>query len=495
MARLERYGVLVPLVLALLALALRLWQLERESIWLDEAYTAYHSTLPAWDHWVNGVVNKPPLFYHLTALFWSPGDGAFALRLPAALFGALSVFLSWYLGRALDGPRGGWLMAGLMLISSLNVQYSQEARHYTMLTVGWVLVVWALVMLLAQARLERPAGRGLIVLGAGVLIMLHSHPIAGHYLVAAAVSYVAALAMAGRLARPWLLPPLLVCLLAGLTVVPWLFALSHLAEAGGLHFDWLEQPNTDKATSLFFKQFSGGKLVWLLSYAGLLLYARRRRPPEGVLLLGLLTLPPLFLWLTGLVKPVYMLRTLVPGHVVAMAGLALLPGTLRQRKAALAVAVLAVLALSISTYSYFGKLSKEDWRGLTQYWRDHAAPGDMMLLCRPHWYYPVWFYLGDGMPPVYALRKSADGQARVLDTRAAVASRCLGKDCEALLLPRLPLRPATIWVVDGGSKSACQVEASGELVSALAGADYRPGVAWVGLNARMAPYARHDAGP
>ncbi|WP_165873576.1 hypothetical protein, partial [Parasulfuritortus cantonensis] len=176
----------------------------------------------------------------------------------------------------------------------------------------------------------------------------------------------------------------------------------------------------------------------------------------------------------------FLLRTLLPGHVLAVAGLALLPGCLHRPGVARLAVLVSVLTFLASTQHYFKHEHKEDWRSLAQYWRANARPDDVMLLGRWESYYPLWFYLGDRLPRVYALWPEADGRTRVLDSTAAETAHCRGVTYAAFLLPALPAPGRTIWVVWGAGRSACALGQAGPVLSALTGVAYRPAPLWRG---------------
>ncbi len=75
---------------------------------------------------VNGVtyVDKPPLFFWLIALssFLWQGFTSFSARFPSALFGTLTVLLTFFLGKKLHGSRTGFLSA-LILATSFEFAY------------------------------------------------------------------------------------------------------------------------------------------------------------------------------------------------------------------------------------------------------------------------------------------------------------------------------------------------------------------------------------
>ncbi len=75
---------------------------------------------------VNGktYVDKPPLFFWLIALssFLWQGFTSFSARFPSGLFGALTVLLTFFLGKKLYGSRTGFLSA-LILVTSFEFAY------------------------------------------------------------------------------------------------------------------------------------------------------------------------------------------------------------------------------------------------------------------------------------------------------------------------------------------------------------------------------------
>jgi hypothetical protein len=141
-----RTRILVNVLLA--ALVLRLLNLSEHSLWLDEGVTWWNATRASWRDTIYAEVNHPPGWWILTRAWITafPG-GETALRMPAALLGALSVPLAWLLARRLADPtrvplRGGitgsdpsiplWV-AGLAAANPFWIQYAQEARMYAAL--------------------------------------------------------------------------------------------------------------------------------------------------------------------------------------------------------------------------------------------------------------------------------------------------------------------------------------------------------------------------
>ena len=69
------------------------------------------------------------------------GLGEFALRLPAALFGVLSVAVTFALARALFDRRIAWVAAIFIALSAWEIELSRYARFYTAFQVTYVLAL------------------------------------------------------------------------------------------------------------------------------------------------------------------------------------------------------------------------------------------------------------------------------------------------------------------------------------------------------------------
>lgn len=120
--------------LLLLALFLRLFRLDFQSLWSDEGYSRSISLLPLSEIlrklWIEDA--HPPLYYFLLHWWSRWGDSAFHLRLPSALFGGLAVMMFSLLWRRLYGKRCSGLGAAIFAFSALNVYMVQEIRMYSL---------------------------------------------------------------------------------------------------------------------------------------------------------------------------------------------------------------------------------------------------------------------------------------------------------------------------------------------------------------------------
>ncbi|MFB1048256.1 glycosyltransferase family 39 protein [Streptomyces chrestomyceticus] len=173
----------VPVLPALLALALGLWGIRREdSLWRDEAVTwqvGQRSVAEIWD--LLGQVDVVHGLYYVLmhGVFELFGVGPVVLRLPSVLAVAAAAAATAAAGRRLAGPWAG-LAAGLVLALIPNIQhYAQEGRAYALVTAGVAVATWLLVSaadasgngaaVVRRRRWPRWAGYGAVMLTTALL--------------------------------------------------------------------------------------------------------------------------------------------------------------------------------------------------------------------------------------------------------------------------------------------------------------------------------------
>jgi uncharacterized membrane protein len=179
--RMRRYRIwLISLIL--IALALRLALLDKQSLWYDEGVTwlLSQTQLPDLIEWTAADIQPP--FYYL--LIWGTdiifGDSEWALRFPSTIFNILTIPLISVLAYRLFRPfralppfapnrrkAAPIIAAALLALSPVMVYYSQEARMYTLLIFEASLASYLLLRILdtpRPARRWRPAAPALCYL-------------------------------------------------------------------------------------------------------------------------------------------------------------------------------------------------------------------------------------------------------------------------------------------------------------------------------------------
>lgn len=132
-----KYFVLILLCGTLL----RLYHLDSEPLWMDEGYTLQTIT---WEingtadastvlHRITTKESAPPLYY-MMLYYWTrfTNTSAYNLRLPSVLFGILSLFIIYLIGKKIYSCQTGLIAMFLMAFSMSNIMFSQEARQYAL---------------------------------------------------------------------------------------------------------------------------------------------------------------------------------------------------------------------------------------------------------------------------------------------------------------------------------------------------------------------------
>src|ERR1044071_10196409 len=107
------------LVIIALGAALRVYKLDGESLWLDEAYSIkFSQEAPAGIIEATAKDVHPPLYY-FALHYWMMafGDSDTAVRLLSALFGILAIFVIYRLASRMFDRATGLLAAGLVALS------------------------------------------------------------------------------------------------------------------------------------------------------------------------------------------------------------------------------------------------------------------------------------------------------------------------------------------------------------------------------------------
>jgi 4-amino-4-deoxy-L-arabinose transferase-like glycosyltransferase len=133
-------------LIVLLGGAVRLFELDRQTIAFDEIYVPgidlprefMPEGVPRFTLWqvVKGCIGweEHPPFYYVMMLAWTKlfGTGLFAMRLPSVLFGVGGIVLVYLLGRREWGQMTGLVAAGMLALNGHQVFWSQQAKGCTL---------------------------------------------------------------------------------------------------------------------------------------------------------------------------------------------------------------------------------------------------------------------------------------------------------------------------------------------------------------------------
>jgi hypothetical protein len=431
------------ILLMVVGALLRFWQLGSASLWLDEAASVKFAGLPWSVLWLSGYDNAPPLYYSVLKLALWFGDSEAMIRVPSVLFGVLTIPVVYWAGRVLAGPRAGLVAALYLTLSVAHVEYSQEARGYSLLVFALCIALVGLLLLFVRSRaaqgaaVDRPGRHvqiaGLALYGLGVLVALYTNNIAVFFVFVAQLVFLYHWITQAHRDRALALRWLLVNALVFLLWLPWLhIVLTQLIGNGSMA--WLVQPSVMGAARIWshvigFNYVSPSPLGFNLALCLLCLYgALRLRPQPSVawLLLAVAMLAPLLIWLVGFVHPLYMERTIIWALLGSVLLVAAGVDAMQGWKAPVSVVALIVLsAWSVLGYHATGAAENTDWRTGYAAWERGLDPdmsAQAAIFSSPPPVLPMLYYARHRatLPPLLAWGAGAhgDGTALILDCSA-----------------------------------------------------------------------------
>jgi uncharacterized membrane protein len=227
------------LVILLSGAALRLYGLDRTSLWNDEVVSWFAAHQP-FRSMIQATANDSALPLYNIILYATIrlcGDSEIALRLPSVIFAIANIYLLYRLGTILWDRLTGVFAAALLAFSGFHLWYSQEARMYTLLA----LAATAFALTTVQF-LSRPHWLRAVLCTAAGMALLYSH-VYGIFAwagisAAAAAALLAGAAWVAADGKTWLVANGL----AGLSFLPWVPTFLGQAHRTIDYFYWVPFP-------------------------------------------------------------------------------------------------------------------------------------------------------------------------------------------------------------------------------------------------------------
>ncbi|HFD40415.1 MAG TPA: phospholipid carrier-dependent glycosyltransferase, partial [Anaerolineae bacterium] len=459
-------AIVLLALITLLALGLRLYRLDAQSLWYDEAFSAYLAAMSPAEITARTAADiQPPLYYYLLHgwIGWM-GDDEIGLRSLSLLFGLLTVPLIYAVAVELFRSRLAGLLAALLLaVSPLHIWYGQEARMYTLLTFLGLLSGY-LLLLLTGRELSRGKQAALwLAYALTGIAAIYTHYFA-FFLLAFQGVYLL-LAWWGRGFRPRSF--LLGGAAAGLTILlaylPWLpYVLNRYRQDVSYWPGRLKLGEILVDIALFF---TGGEsvseqagvplalgyvLIFLLCLAALVQFTihnsqftRRNSQfpipnsqftnlPIPFLLLYLL-LPPTLILALSYFTPKFNARYVMIAHpallLILAGGMAALwqrrPGSLGNVLRGALSSLMLLFLLGVSAYATRNAytdpaFARADFRGAVRYLRKHIGPNETVILVSGHMFPAFDYYAPD-------LERHLLPESQTLDTTQTLDYSIAGK--------------------------------------------------------------------
>jgi mannosyltransferase len=439
--RISRLLLVALLVIIALGAALRVYKLGSESLWLDEAYSIKFShEAPA------GIINEtahdvhPPLYYfalHYWMLLFN--DSERAVRLLSALFGILALFVIYLLASRMFDRATALVATCVLALSRFHLEFSQEARMYSLLCLLSLLSIYYFLKLFEGKR-SGYALAGYILTSA---LMMYTH-VYSFFIIAAENLYWLTLFFVSRdvFKRVWKHWVVAQIVLAAL-FVPWLSVQLQQFSRVQQGF-WIPQLPPRLLLSTLVMHSGSKQLAWILSplvalslFAGWRGLKEERLTESNVpdsdrgLLRGRLKLYLLLLWLlcpivlpyivsqfsSPIFLPKYTIAALPAFAILAARGLL----SLRFHQLRM-ILVLLFISFSLATLrDYFGSPKKDLWREAVASVSGLTRPNDLVLFNDESGRVPFDYYyrrndLIQKPFPAYNSQTNADNLAEQLKT-------------------------------------------------------------------------------
>ena len=156
--RLSWFLVIVPVLL--LALGIRLHEMNGRSLWFDEAIEYNVAARPLAEIIAadRSSTHDPPLYSLALGVWLQTGRTDLQVRFLSVCASVLAVAITFVLGRRIYSTRAGWFSALLLAVAPRAVYYGFELNQY-----AFVLLLSALNLLVVERYLQRPTLRHLLV--------------------------------------------------------------------------------------------------------------------------------------------------------------------------------------------------------------------------------------------------------------------------------------------------------------------------------------------
>ncbi|MGD1992967.1 MAG: glycosyltransferase family 39 protein [Anaerolineae bacterium] len=400
------------LAFCFLAFATRLFRLDAQPIWWDEAISIHLADLSLAEIVDNRAGNLHPPLYFFLLKGWVAlaGDSAFSVRFLSTWSSVLPVPALYAFGRRWLGHRVGWIAAVFSVLSPLYLAYAQEARVYALLPLIYLALLGAACRVGCVSSSFR--WRDVLFLAATEALAL-----ALHYTSLFAVAFVLlALVIQLRRRRTALIRLAVAQLLVALLLLPWLVAVLTHADALGARLEmsnWQDEPVTlaHFVRLIWVFQLTGqtgliaelSAIVVTTLLAGILVLALAllmsrsdgRRTTTALLLAWLLPLALAFLvwWLRPRSHPRYVVAfTSAFLLLVAYAIDRLLQWSRIGRAVAVGLTVTLIVPFGHGLYVHHTpRFAKDDTRGVAAAIAARAEPGDLILVPPEDWSVPYYY--------------------------------------------------------------------------------------------------------
>ncbi len=364
-----------------MALALRLYCLGDESLWLDENHTA-HLLRQGWSG-ITSDATQGPLFLLLEKLFTTlAGINEVGMRVLSVACGVASIAMLYRLAVLLFSPTAALWATWLATVNPVLIHISQDARPYALMI---VLTITSIYYAIHLARENSAWPKAAFILSTTGILYTHAY---GVFILPLIIVIWWIESSVNNISwRTYILP-------SAITIALFTPQLITFAErfvtktSGGDVAIWITTPSVWHLLATPYLYFNYSPLVYtliaLLIVAALSIFRNHVRlsllgfSVSLMLMIAFILLP----WLVSVaMTPIFTFRYTSPALIGCMLilgwSLAELPKLIRSL---FAFTIFGLILVPL--YSYYTKLDKEPWREVAQQISAETKPGTMILADR-----------------------------------------------------------------------------------------------------------------
>jgi len=366
---------------------LRFYNIDKKSYWLDEELSIRLSSLS-----ISGIIDNsanethPPLYYFILH-YWMNlfGDSEASARSLSAIFGIISIMLIYQIGKLIFGREAGLISSLILAISAFHINYSQEARMYSLMSTLTLLSMYFFIKIINKNDYKFST---YIYYSVSSALLIYSH-IYGLFIIMAQNVYAISLMIFSRKDvktnfKKWLSAQLFLFL----TFIPWIFVL--MKQLAGIkagvfvNISWLVATSIKELflTFLLYSYYNPATLTLFLflSIISFIVSKKFRLSHSRYLLVLWLLVPILTPYLISkfilpIYSPKYTISASLPFYLLASKGI------IQLKKQYKIIVLLAIIFLSLSSIAvYYLQNENEPWNDAAGYIDKNSAENDYVLV-------------------------------------------------------------------------------------------------------------------
>ena len=384
----KKYFLVIILVIGA---ALRFYDVEKEDIWLDESISIRFS-----DRSFMGTIaedskdNTPPTF-DLFLNFWIRmfGKTALAVRSLSVVIGIISIYLIYIFSKELFGENVALISGLLLSISPFAINYSQEARSYSLLMLVSTCSMYFYVKILKESRnitallhiFFTLLGLYTHVFGIFIPIIQNIH------------FFLSTHRKKKHSSKKWLLSQAIILLL----YLPWIVIMADRFETfRDSTGKWIDRATFfgpgQQALFYTFYDFSGNSILAAIFFLSTFIYVVKYKSKDNLLLVWLF-LPILTVFVfSKFFTPVYVTRyfisSLVPFLIICAKAILEIQGNTFR------IIILLVVVLSslyVNAVQYY-EINKNEWSSAASHIMDERSLTEPMVVGPMYAVNPLLYY-------------------------------------------------------------------------------------------------------